>query len=113
MEVKDLSENMRHSITWLINELNKAKEEHLIAQGMTNLVGKNYDDFHIEKVGKKFAYLNAGGSGCFLIEVSTGELYNIKGYGVPDYNKKKKANIGNVATVDPTWLYNKRWNYLR
>ena len=129
-----------HAIEVLIDELNKVKEDQLQVRGLTNLVGKNYDDFHIEKVGKKFAYLNTGGpgvliytnikdyrkaaqlaidykleaaSGCFLIELGTGELYNIKGYGVPDYNKKKKSDIGNVFTVDAAWLYGKRWNYLR
>ena len=28
-------------------------------------------------------------------------------------NKKQKADIGNIATVDPTWLHSKRFNYLR
>jgi hypothetical protein len=53
------------------------------------------------------------GSGAFLVEKATGELYNIKGYGRPDYNKKRKADLGNIATVDPRLLHAKRWNYLR
>lgn len=52
-------------------------------------------------------------SGAFLCDLETGELYNIKAYGVPDYNKKVKADIGNIATVDPKELHQRRWNYLR
>ena len=67
----------------------------------------------ITKQRKKFIAIDCGGSGAFLVEKTTGELFNIKGYGVPDYNKKKKADIGNVKTVDPVWLWSKRFNYLR
>jgi hypothetical protein len=97
----------------LIDGLNEAKESALHAQGFTNLVGKGYDNYHVKKVGPKFIYLDAGGSGCFLIERATGTLFNIKGYGVPDYNKHAKKPLGNVSTVDPTWLHSKRFNYLR
>ena len=61
----------------------------------------------------KFTALDIGGSGAFLLENATGELYNIKGYGVPDRNKKLKADIGNLATVDPAYLHAHRFNYLR
>ncbi len=69
--------------------------------------------FHISKIGKKFLHLNSEESGCFLIERATGELFNIKAAGVPDYNKKVKADIGNVYTVNPAELYHKQYNYLR
>lgn len=75
--------------------------------------GRPWDHWVVSKSGKKFTYLDIGRSGAFLVEHATGELYNIKGYGVPDYNKKKKADIGNLATVDPAVLHTKRWNYLR
>ena len=71
------------------------------------------DLVHVADKGKKFAYIDIGGSGAWLVERSTGEIFNIKGYGVPDYNKKKKADIGNIATVDPEVMHAKRWNYLR
>lgn len=54
-----------------------------------------------------------GHSGAFLVDKQTGELYNIKSYGVPDHNKKAKSDIGNVFTVDPEFLWSKRHNYLR
>ena len=66
------------------------------------------------KVKKKWIAIDCGSSGAFLIEASTGELYNIKSsYGVPDHNKKQKADIGNIQTVDPRVLHQKRYNYLR
>ena len=65
------------------------------------------------KARTKFTALDVGGSGAFMIENATGELFNIKGYGVPDRNKKLKADIGNVATVDPAYLHAHRFNYLR
>lgn len=104
---------LAHALTKLIERLNEAKERKLAKDGLTNLVNTHYDDFHLTKVGNKFAYLDAGSSGCFLVERTSGELYNIKGYGKPDYNKHKKAPLGNVATVNPDWLFYKRWNYLR
>ena len=63
--------------------------------------------------GRKFAAIDVGTSGAWLVEKATGEIYNIKGYGVPDYNKKQKANIGNIATVDAQAMHARRWNYLR
>ncbi len=73
----------------------------------------NPDTWNI-KERQKFIAIDCGNSGAFLVEKSSGELYNIKSkYGVPDYNKKQKANIGNIQTVDPAFLWSKRWNYLR
>jgi hypothetical protein len=67
----------------------------------------------VAKPRTKFTAINIGGSGAWMIENETGEIYNIKGYGVPDYNKKQKANLGNVLTADPAFIYAKRYNYLR
>lgn len=49
------------------------------------------------------------GSGVWMIDKETGDIFNIKGYGVID----RKKNLGNVFTIDPEFLHNKRWNYLR
>lgn len=63
--------------------------------------------------GRKYDKINIGGSGAWMIERATGEIYNIKGYGVPDKNKKQKADIGNLNNVDPENMHARRWNYLR
>jgi hypothetical protein len=61
----------------------------------------------------KFICVDIGTSGAFMVEKATGELYNIKAYGVPDRNKKAKADIGNIFTADLSKLYALRYNYLR
>jgi len=65
------------------------------------------------KTRKKFIAIDIGRSGAYLVEKATGELFNIKAYGVPDYNKKKKSDLGNIASADPVRVYRLRWNYLR
>lgn len=67
----------------------------------------------VARVGRKFAHVNVGTSGAWMVEVATGEIYNIQGYGKPDYNKKRKADIGNVFTVDAREMHKRRYNYLR
>ena len=65
------------------------------------------------KERQKFVAVDIGSSGCFLVEKETGEIFNIKAYGVPDRNKKKKADIGNIFTADLGKLLVVRYNYLR
>ena len=94
----------------LINALNVIEQREHVAKGLTKFPD---DKWAVKKSGKKFTYLDCGTSGAFLLEHATGELFNIKGYGVPDYNKKLKANIGNLAMVNPEVLHRQRYNYLR
>ena len=73
---------------------------------------------------KKYFYLNCGGSGVFMVEKDTGEIFNIKAYGTADKNKKIKADLGNIKDyvfIDNNFLnidkikvlHSKRYNYLR
>lgn len=61
----------------------------------------------------KYCAIDCGSEGVFLVDKKTGEIFNTKAYGVPDTNKKAKADVGNVFTVDPDRLYTMRYNYLR
>jgi hypothetical protein len=61
----------------------------------------------------KFIALDCGTSGAFLVENKTGEIFNIKGYGQADYNKKAKADLGNIRIADPEFVHARRWNYLQ
>jgi hypothetical protein len=66
------------------------------------------------KERREFYAIDIGTSGAFLIRKSDGEIFNIKScYGVPDYNKKLKADLGNIKTADGQTLYRRRYNYLR
>jgi hypothetical protein len=111
MTMENFSETMDALVAGL-NEAEKARHEGL---GYTFPSDTVYWDAR----GRKFAYINfrsvPGGfsSGAWLVEKATGEIFNIKGFGVPDYNKKKKADIGNIATVDAKVMHSKRYNYLR
>lgn len=62
----------------------------------TNRVGtadpqKFYDQFHQKsaKDRKKFIALDMGGSGHFLVDRLTEQVYSIKGYGVPNLKKPR------------------------
>ena len=97
------------SIENVLSQLNTAERKKHTAEGYVRSA-----DVWYSKERRKFWALDCGGSGAFLVEKATGELFNIKSaYGVPDYNKKKKANLGNIQTVDGEWLQTKRWNYLK
>ncbi len=83
---------------------------------------ENYT-YHI-KEKQKYFYVNCGGSGVFMIEKETGEIYNIKGYGTADKNKKLKADLENIKDYvfsnsnfldikKIEILHSKRYNYLR
>jgi hypothetical protein len=47
--------------------------------------------------GKKYARLDIGGSGAFMVEIGTGSIFAIKGYGKVDLKK----NVGNA--YDPNF----------
>lgn len=64
-------------------------------------------------VRRKYIAIDVGTSGAWLVEAESGEIFNIKGYGVPDRNKKRKADIGNILTVGPLTMLAKRYQYLR
>lgn len=85
------------------------KRKHLEQYGATTAA----EFIHFKDRGQKFVAIDIGGSGAWMVEKATGEIFNIKGYGNVDRNKKKKADIGNIYTVDLEQMHNKRWNYLR
>jgi hypothetical protein len=61
--------------------------------------------------GLKYARLDIGGSGAFMVEMSTGIVYGIKGYGQVD----KKKISGNIydPSFDAAVLVNTRFQYGR
>src|SRR3990167_2513927 len=110
---------MEQKIKQVVEGLNKHEADRLKAEGYTNTAFFNEDGSltseykWIVKEGRKYFYLNCGTSGVFLVDKTTGEIYNIKAYGQADFNKKAKADIGNINSVDVGFLHSKRWNYLR
>lgn len=104
-----MNEEMKSKLDTLIAELNEAQVAQHLANGYTHKT----DVWCYKGATNKWVRIDVGGSGAFLMDSGTGELYNIKGYGVPDHNKKKKADIGSVFTANGAELLAKRWNYLK
>lgn len=107
-----VSSELMRDIERVITGLNEAEAAHRAKMGWEFTIPDRWFA-KIKGAARKYVYIDVGSSGAFLCEMETGELYNIKGYGTPDKNKKLKADIGNIATVDPAWLHGKRYNYLR
>lgn len=101
------NESLLAHIDRVLAGLNETEQRGHAANGYTHPA----DKWHM-KPRTKYRAIDCGTSGAFLVDAE-GELYNIKGYGKPDMNKKRKANLGNIALVDPEWLHSKRYNYLR
>jgi hypothetical protein len=93
----------------VLEGLNKAEAADHLGRGFT----RSAPDQWCAIEGRKYVALNCGRSGAFLVDKETGELFNIKGYGRADMNKKRKADLGDIRTVDPEVLHGKRFNYLR
>lgn len=60
----------------------------------------NWDTYepHAAKDRRRFVALDRGGSGCFLLEKTTGMVYSIKAYGVP------KRPIKHLALMTADYL---------
>lgn len=104
-------------LTRVVTGLNHAHTNEMQSRGNTwafDQAGVLLRSEQVRAVAKrKWVNIDIGSSGAFMVERTTGEIYNIKAYGVPDHNKKQKANLGNIATANPETLYAKRYNYLR
>ena len=99
---------VKTSVESVIDKLNVIEKRKHLEQGFTIPA----DLWHF-KEKRRYLNLDCGHSGAFLVDKFTGEIYNIKAYGVADQNKKIKADLGNINTVDVEKLHCKRWNYLR
>jgi len=114
---------MLNDIKKVVDGLSVCESEKLKAQGYTNECFFNEDgsttpqySYNI-KEKKKYIYIDCGSSGVFMV-VRDGEIYNIKGYGTIDKNKKEKANLGKISDYingerDIKYLHARRYNYLR
>ena len=100
-------------ISDIVDQLNICEAERLKQDGFTNECFFNSDgtltkEYKITfKEKKKYFYIDFGTSGVFMVEKSTGNIFNIKGYGT--INKAKFR--GNINSVDIKELHSKRWNY--
>jgi hypothetical protein len=106
---KTYKEEFKSSLAHVVATLNELERDN----HYNRLKYSHPADLVTAKVRSKFVAIDVKSSGAWLVERKTGEIYNIKGYGVADYNKKQKANLGNIFTVDIKNMHEKRWTYLR
>jgi hypothetical protein len=77
----------------VMNEWHEAHRQYFVNSGYTNLLPTF--DTQEEKhghIGKTYTRLDVGGSGAWMLELATGDVYGIKGYGKID-RKKCAGNI--------------------
>ena len=77
-----------------VDELNKLQAAELKRQGYTNNCFFNedgslteYQSYKAKITGKKYFHVNVGGSGKYLVDKTTGEIWGIKAYGVRNVGK--------------------------
>lgn len=96
----------------LLSQWHEAHRAEFVRRGYTNLLptfdGQEQKHIHI---GAKYARLDVGGSGAWMLELTTGIVYGIKGYGTPD--KKKIAGDINDPDFDGAILFRDRFRHGR
>jgi hypothetical protein len=112
---------MIDKIKAVVEQLNILEAERLKSEGYTNECffdseGKITQEYSVKlREKKKYFYIDFGSSGAFMIAkekirgYEQGSIFNIKGYGTPDFNKY----LGNIQDIDVKLLHSKRWNYLK
>ncbi len=91
----------------VVEGLNQAHSRRLKVEGFTNECFFNEDgsltkeqSYNI-KEKKKYFYIDLDGSGIFMVEKTTGNIFNIKSYGTINRAKLR----GNVGNIDASKLY--------
>ena len=101
------------SLKKLVTELNTLLQKEYTDKGYKHYLSEDGSVIESErikfKIKKKYVNIDFGGSGAYMVELSTGDIYNIKGYG--QINRKKL--LGNIDTIDPEKMYVLRYNYQR
>jgi hypothetical protein len=95
-------------IQQLLNEWHEAHRAQFVSDGLTNLLASfdQQEKKHAHS-GQKYTRLDVGGSGAWMLEIQTGIVYGIKGYGTPD--KKKIAGDINDPCFNGSVLFRDRF----
>jgi hypothetical protein len=95
-------------IEQILSQWHEAHRQDFVRSGYTNLLSTfdQQEKKHMH-IGAKYARLDVGGSGAWMLEMNTGDIYGIKGYGTPD--KKKIAGNVNDPAFDGVVLFRDRF----
>lgn len=99
-------------IMQILDQWHEAHRQDFVRRGYTNLLASfdTQEQKHAH-VGAKYIRLDVGTSGAWMLEIATGLIYNIKGYGRVD--KKKIAGDINDPAFDGTILFRDRFRHGR
>lgn len=95
-----------------LNQWHEAHRADFVRSGYTNLL----DSFDVQEqkhghLGDRYMRLDVGSSGAWMLELATGDVYGIKGYGKID-RKKCAGNIYD-PTFDGAILFRDRFRHGR
>jgi len=97
----------------VLDQWHEAHRADFIAQGMNPVTIGNFNKYEEKHahIGAKYVRLDTGTSGAWMLEISTGNIFGIKGYGQVDRAKC----TGNI--LDPSFngavLFTDRFRYGR
>ncbi len=99
-------------IEQILSQWHEAHRQQFVRDGLTNSL-PTFDTQEQKRgtVGAKYIRLDVGGSGAWMLEITTGVIFGIKGYGTPD--KKKIAGDINDSAFDGAVLYRGRFRHGR
>jgi len=99
---------MTERLNQILSQWHEAHRQDFVARGYTNLMAAfdTQEQKHTHE-GAKYIRLDVGSSGAWMVEISTGIIYGIKGYGTPD--KKKIAGDVNDPEFDGAVLFRDRF----
>lgn len=87
--------NDMDKIQALCNLIEAQQRARLVADGMSRLLEGTHYTGKV-KIGRKYANIDFGGSGKYMVELSTGNVYGIKAYGVIH----RGHQYGTLDTID-------------
>jgi len=121
IETEQEEVSLRDYLNIFVVKLNYCESKRLKKEGFTNecffnedgSLTENYEIRVLEK--QKYFYINFGTSGAFMVNkreikgFPAGSVFNIKGYGTPNFNKW----YGDIKNLLPETLHNLRYDYRR
>lgn len=93
-----MTQELEQAIAMLLPEWHEAGRNFFERQ-YENLDYDSPSYAHTAKERRKYVALDSGTSGAFLLDKSTGDIFNIKAYGVP------KSKVGNINGMTGGRLY--------
>lgn len=107
-----VSSELSKRLEQVLSQWHEAHRADFVRSGYTNLLSTFDSQYKKHShIGNKYVRLDVGGSGAWMLEISTGDVFGIKGYGVVD-RKKVVGNVNDI-TFDGALLWRDRFRHGR